>query len=113
MLAVRKGDVLAPNGPVARLLRTADVWVRVYVPETQLGKIHLDQEVQVTNDSYPGRRFTGRVIQIAAESEFTPRNVQSADERHHQVFGVKVRVDDPEGVFKAGMAASVAVPLSR
>jgi multidrug resistance efflux pump len=111
VLAVRKGDVLPANGPVARLLRAGDVWVRVYVPETDLGKVRLNQEVQVTNDSYPGRRFSGHVIHIAAESEFTPRNVQSADERHHQVFGVKVRVEDPEGVFKAGMAAEVAVPL--
>jgi multidrug resistance efflux pump len=111
VLAVRKGDVLPPNGPVARLLRADDTWVRVYVPETQLGKVRLNQEVQVTNDSYPGHRFTGRVIHIPALSEFTPRNVQSADERNHQVFGVKVRVDDPEGVFKAGMAASVTIPL--
>jgi multidrug resistance efflux pump len=111
VLAVRKGDVLPPNAPVARLLRDADLWVRVYVPETQLGRVRLNQEVQVTNDSYPGRRFGGRVIHIAAESEFTPRNVQSADERNHQVFGVKVRVEDPEGVFKAGMAAEVTVPL--
>jgi multidrug resistance efflux pump len=111
VLAVRKGDVLPPNGPVARLLRASDVWVRAYVPETQLGKLRLNQQVQVTNDSYLGRRFTGTVIHIPAESEFTPRNVQSADERNHQVFGVKVLVDDPEGVFKAGMAAEVVVPL--
>jgi multidrug resistance efflux pump len=111
VLAVRKGDVLPPNGAVARLLRASDVWVRVYVPETQLGKVRLGQDVQVTNDSYPGRQFAGKVIHIAAESEFTPRNVQSADERNHQVFGVKVLVDDPEGVFKAGMAASVTVPM--
>jgi len=97
VLAVRKGDVLPPNAPVARLLRSADVWVRIYVPETQLGKVRMNQEVQVTNDSYPGRRFAGTVIHIAAASEFTPRNVQSADERNHQVFGVKVRVTDPEG----------------
>jgi hypothetical protein len=58
-------------------------------------------------DSYPGKRFSGTVMQIAAESEFTPRNVQSVDERRHQVFGIKVRVPDPEGVFKSGMAADV------
>jgi hypothetical protein len=52
-------------------------------------------------------------MQIAGESEFTPRNVQSADERRHQVFGVKVRVPNPQGVFKSGMAAEVTVPLAR
>lgn len=112
VLAVRAGDVLAPNQPVARVLRAEDMWVKVYVPETDLGKVRLGQEVEVTVDAYPGKRFTGTVIQVAAVSEFTPRNVQSADERKHQVFGVKVRIDDPQGVFKSGMAAEVVVPLA-
>ena len=51
------------------------------------------------------------VYQIASGSEFTPRNIQSPDERRNQVFGVKVRVSDPQGVFKSGMAADVFVPL--
>ena len=51
--------------------------------------------------------------QINAEAEFTPRNVQSVDERRHQVFGVRVRVDDPQGIFKSGMAAEVVIPLAR
>ena len=59
----------------------------------------------------PGRKFPGEIIYIAAVSEFTPRNVQSADERKHQVFAVKVRVADPGGVFKSGMAAEVTVPV--
>lgn len=112
VLAIRPGDVLPPNAPVARLLRRDDLWVKVYVPETQLGRVRLGQPVSVTCDAYPGRTFAGAVIHIAAISEFTPRNVQSPDERRHQVFGVKVRVNDPEGVFKAGMAAEVRAPLS-
>jgi multidrug resistance efflux pump len=111
VLAVRKGDLIPPNQPILRVLRTDDLWVKVYVPETQLGKVRLNQHVQVTIDSYPGRTFQGTVIQIASISEFTPRNVQSADERHHQVFGVKVRVDNAAGIFKSGMAAEVRVPL--
>jgi hypothetical protein len=67
--------------------------------------------VEVTIDSYPDKRFAGTVMQIATESEFTPRNVQSADERRHQVFGIKVRVANPEGIFKSGMAAEVVLPL--
>jgi multidrug resistance efflux pump len=105
VLAVRKGDVVAPNQPVARVLRAADMWVKVYVPETLLGKINVGQPVTLTVDSEPGKKFSGSVTHIAAESEFTPRNVQSVDERRHQVFGVKIKVDDPQGVFKAGMAA--------
>lgn len=111
VLPVRRGDLVAPNQPVVRVLRAADLWVKVYVPETELGKVRLHQAVSVTIDSYPGRQFDGQVIQIASESEFTPRNVQSVDERRHQVFGVKIHVPDPQGIFKSGMAAEVVVPL--
>ncbi|MBL8799587.1 MAG: efflux RND transporter periplasmic adaptor subunit [Planctomycetia bacterium] len=112
VLAVRKGDVVPPNQPVVRVLRADDMWVKVYVAETDLGKVRLHQPVAVTCDSYPDRKFEGRVIHIASQSEFTPRNVQSIDERRHQVFGVKVRVADPQGVFKAGMAAEVLFDLA-
>ena len=113
ILPVRKGDVLTPNQTVARILKVDDLWVKIFVPETEIGKVRLDQAVDVTVDSYPGRRFRGKVYYIASQSEFTPRNVQSIDERRHQVFAVKVRVDDPaiEGVLKSGMAATVYVPL--
>jgi multidrug resistance efflux pump len=83
--------------------------VKVFVPATELGNIRTGQAVGVTVDSHPGRRFEGTVIHVASVSEFTPRNVQSPDERRHQVFAVKVRVADPDGVFKSGMAAEVTL----
>src|SRR5262249_5565325 len=111
ILAVRKGDLVAPNQPVIRALRAMDLWVKVYVPETQMGRVKLNDEAEVTIDSHPGERFQGVIRQIAAESEFTPRNVQSPDERRHQVFGIRVYVDNPRGIFKSGMAAEVNIPL--
>jgi HlyD family secretion protein len=111
VLAVRKGDLVSPNQPILRVLRASDMWVKAYVPETQLGQVRLNQAADVTIDSYPGRVFNGTVIFVASESEFTPRNVQSADERAHQVFGIKIRVEDPEGIFKSGMAARAIIPL--
>ena len=111
VLAVRKGDLVAPNQPILRVLRADDLWVKVYVPETDLGKVRLNADADVTVDAYPGRIFRGSISHIAAESEFTPRNVQSADERRHQVFGIKVRVPEPQGVFKSGMAAEVSIAL--
>jgi HlyD family secretion protein len=111
VLGVRKGDVVAPNTPVIRVLSADDLWVKVYVPETELWQLHLDQPVKVTIDSYRGQELDGTIIQIASISEFTPRNIQSADERKHQVFGVKVRVPDPQGILKSGMAATVVIPL--
>jgi HlyD family secretion protein len=89
--------------------RADDLWVKVFVPATDLGRVRVDQAVEVTVDSHPERRFRGAVVQVAAASEFTPRNVQSVDERRHQVFAVKIRVADPHGVFKCGMAAEVFV----
>jgi multidrug resistance efflux pump len=111
VLAVRKGDLVTPNQIIVRVLRADDLWVKVFVPETDLGRVRLGQQVEVSVDGYPGKRFAGTIEQIAAESEYTPRNVQSADERRHQVFGVKVRVANPDGLFKSGMAAAVAMPL--
>ena len=111
VIAVRAGDLVQANQPVMRVLRVEDLWVKVYVPETQYGLVTLGQKVDVTIDSHPGRIFKGVVVQRANISEFTPRNVQSVDERRHQVFGVKIRVDDADGVFNAGMAAEVTFPL--
>jgi HlyD family secretion protein len=106
-VSVRAGDLVTPNQPVVRVLRADDLWVKVFVPSTELGKVKPGHDVEVTVDSHPGKRFAGRVSQIATVSEFTPRNVQSIDERRHQVFAVKVVVTDPDGVFKSGMAAQV------
>ncbi len=111
VLAVRPGDLLTPNQPVARVLRTEDLWVKIYVPETDLGKVRLNDTCEVLLDSYPHRRFPGTVEYVASASEFTPRNVQSIDERRHQVFALKVRVPNPEGIFKSGLAAEVFLPL--
>ncbi|WP_202921260.1 HlyD family secretion protein [Anatilimnocola aggregata] len=106
-LSVRPGDIAAPNRPVALVLRADDLWVKAYISEIDLGRIKIGQQVAVTIDTFPDKRFQGEVIYIAPESEFTPRNIQTIDERRHQVFAVKVRVADPQGVFKSGMAADV------
>lgn len=115
IMAVRKGDLVPPNQPIVRILRTDDIWIKVYVPETELGKVRLKQQAELTVDAYPKKRFRGEVYQIASESEFTPRNIQSVDERRHQVFSVRIRVPQPEDprerVFKSGMAAEVFLPL--
>ena len=110
VVSVRPGDVASANAPVVRMQRDGDLWVRVFVPETELGKVRVGQAVELTIDSHPGKTFRGSVYHVAGESEFTPRNVQSPDERRHQVFAVKVRVEAPEGVFKPGMAAQVFIP---
>jgi HlyD family secretion protein len=109
-LSEKVGDVLVPNQAVATLLLTNHLWVRVYVPEPWLGHIQLGEQVAVRVDSDPGKDFAGVVEQIARAAEFTPRNVQTVDERIKQVFGIKVRLDNREGKLRAGMAADVTFP---
>jgi multidrug resistance efflux pump len=111
VIAIRPGDLVAPNQPILRILRSDDTWVKVFVPETRLGKIHVGQKAWVRSDTFPDRRFAGKVIHVESISEFLPRNVQSLDERRNQVFGVKVALTEPEAIktFKPGMAAQVVI----
>lgn len=106
VLQVRPGDLLAPNAPVATLVELGRLWVRVFVPEPELGRVALGQEASVTVDTFPNERFAGRVEHIASKGEFTPRNVQTREERNHQVFAVRVRLSDTERL-RPGMAADV------
>ena len=110
VLNVKLGDVLAPNQPVATLLLTNHIWLRVFVPEPWLGHIKLGDAVTVRVDAFSGKDFAGVVEQVAREAEFTPRNVQTIGERVKQVFGVKVKLDNTEGQLRAGMAADVVFP---
>jgi multidrug resistance efflux pump len=103
---LRPGDIVAPNQTVAEILEESQLWVRVYVPETMLGLLHVDQRVRVRVDTYPSQTFPGHIATIAAQGEYTPRNVQTRAQRAEQVFGVKVLVD-PNPKLHAGMAAEV------
>jgi HlyD family secretion protein len=107
ILDVRPGDLIAPNTPVATLLERNQIYVRIYVPETQIGRVQLGEKAEIRIDSFPGQIFNGAVEQINQQAEFLPRNVQTMEERVHQVFGVKVRIDDPSHRVRAGMAADV------
>jgi HlyD family secretion protein len=109
VLGVKVGDVVAPNQPVATLI-LPHIWVRVYVPETWLTHIEVGDTAKVRADGHPGHNFSGVVEQIAREAEFTPRNVQTVEERVKQVFGIKVRLDDENGEFRAGMSVDVSFP---
>jgi HlyD family secretion protein len=107
VLTVKVGDVLAANREVATLLYTQHLWVRVYVPEPWLGLIQLGQTVPVRTDSSK-EEFTGTVEQINRAAEFTPRNVQTVEDRVRQVFGVKIRLPGDTGKLRAGMSVDVS-----
>jgi multidrug resistance efflux pump len=108
-LDLRPGDLVAPNAPVATLLEDGQMYVRIYVPETQVGHVHLGDEVPVSVDSFD-RTFKGKVEFITARGEYSPRNLQTADERADQVFAVRIGLLEGKDDLRAGMAASVTVP---
>lgn len=108
-LDLRPGDILAPNGVAATLLEDDQLYVRIYVPETQIGHIHPGQEVPISVDSFPRRSFRGVVEHINSEGEYSPRNLQTADERADQVFAARVGLLDGQAELRAGMAAFIHV----
>ncbi len=110
VLSVKVGDVLAPNREIATMLLPNPLWVRVFVPEPWLGNIKASDKVTVETDAFPKQPFQGTVVQLARAAEFTPRNVQTVEDRIRQVFGVKVRLDNAAGKLRAGMSADVTFP---
>lgn len=107
-VAVRPGDIVAANQPVAEILEDGELWVRVYVPEPVLGKVRLGGAATIEVDTFPGREFSGTVSQISQQAEYTPRNIQTRSQRAEVVFGVKVDVA-PQEALKPGMAAEVRI----
>jgi RND family efflux transporter MFP subunit len=110
VLSVKVGDVLPANREVATLLLPQHLWVRVFVPEPWLGLIKVDDHVRVRVDSFPNTDFDGVVEQVNRQAEFTPRNVQTVEDRIRQVFGVKIRLPSADDRLRAGMSADVYFP---
>jgi HlyD family secretion protein len=108
-LDLRPGDILAPNATAAVLLEEKQLFVRIYVPETLLGHVKLGQAVPVSVDSFPDQRFQGVVEHINGVGEYSPRNLQTADERADQVFATRVGLRTGFDQLRAGMAAFIQV----
>jgi HlyD family secretion protein len=106
-VSVRPGDLVPAGRIVMTMLEPSQLWVKIYIPETDLGRVRLGQVASVEVDSFRGREFAGHVDQISSQAEFLPRNVETRDDREHQVFGAKVYVDNSNGVLKSGMSATV------
>ena len=104
---LRPGDLLAANSPVAQLLEADQLYLMVYVPETQIGVVQIGKTAQLRVDTFPNESFRAHVEQIRHRSEFLPRNVQTQEERVHQVIGVKLRVENPNNRLRAGVSADV------
>jgi HlyD family secretion protein len=104
------GEAVAPGAPVLTLMDPADRWVRIYVREDAIGRVTLGQRAEIRTDSFSDSTFAGRVTFIASQAEFTPRNVQTAEQRVRLVYAVRVAITDDAGqALKSGMPADVVL----
>jgi HlyD family secretion protein len=106
------GETVTAGSPVLTLQDRNDRWVRIYVPEQRIGAVHISDSATITTDAFPEKRYPGKVVFISSEAEFTPKTVQTPEERIRLVYAVKVRVSGDDSYdLKPGMPADVEVHL--
>ena len=105
------GEVLAPGTTVVTVGDIDHPWLRGYVNETDLGKVKLGSKAKVTTDSYPGKTYQGRVTFIASEAEFTPKQIQTEQERVKLVYRIKIELENPRHELKLNMPADAQIVL--
>lgn len=103
------GEMLAAGTPVVTIARMDEVWLRGYIPESELGRVAIGQSARVTADAWPGRNLEGRVSFISSEAEFTPKNVQTEKERVKLVYRIKITLPNPKGELKPGMPVDATI----
>lgn len=108
---IKKGETAGMLSSLVKISATDELDLILYVQETDLGKVKTGQPVEVSIDSYPGKTYTGKVIFISPEAAFTPKNIQTGDERTRLVYEVKVRVKNQNGELKDGMPADATIKL--
>jgi len=105
------GEVLAPGTTVVTIGDIDHPWLRGYINETDLGKVKVGSKVKVTTDSYPGKVYNGHVTFIASEAEFTPKQIQTQQERVKLVYRVKIELENPNHELKLNMPADAEIVL--
>jgi len=108
---VEPGDYVAAGTPIVTVGELDNVWLRGYVEETDLGRVKVGQAAAVTTDSFPGKRYEGRVSFISQQAEFTPKTVQTRKERVKLVYRVKIDVPNPARELLPGMPADAAITV--
>ncbi len=109
---IEPGEQVAAGTPVVSVAEIESVWLRAYINETDLGQVKLGQKAQVTTDTWPGRKYPGVVTFIAADAEFTPKNVQTQKERVKLVYRIKITIANPQLELKPGMPADAEILIN-
>jgi HlyD family secretion protein len=108
------GEIVGAGAAVVSLMDRDDRWVRIYVSEARIGAVHTGQAATITSDTFRGKTYPGEVVYISSEAEFTPKNVQTDEERVKLVYAVKVRITgDAAFELKPGMPADVRLALAK
>ncbi|WPC67836.1 HlyD family efflux transporter periplasmic adaptor subunit [Rhodoferax ferrireducens] len=105
------GEIVVPGTPVLTLADLDHVWLRAYLNESDLGRVRMGQEVSVSNDSDPNRRYQGRISFISEKAEFTPKSVETHAERVNLVYRIKIDIANPEHELVPGMPADARIAL--
>jgi len=106
------GEVVQPGSPVITLADLDHIWLRAYIAETDLGRIHWGQDATITTDTYPGKQYHGHISFISPDAEFTPKSVQTTEERVTLVYRIKIDIDNPNHELKPGMPADAHLQLA-
>lgn len=106
------GEVVSPGSPVVTIADLDHIWLRAYIAETDLGRIHWGQDAAITSDTYPGKQYHGRISFISSAAEFTPKSVETYKERVTLVFRIKIDVDNSNHELKPGMPAEAHIDLT-
>lgn len=105
------GAYVNPGTPVLTIGQIDDLWLRAYVNETDIGRVKLDQKAIVRTDSHPGKEYIGRISYISDEAEFTPKSVQTHEERVKLIYRIKIALHNPLHELKPGMPADASIDL--
>lgn len=106
---VQLGQVVNPGTTLVTILDPEDLWIKIYVPGARLGQVKLGGTVGIAADAYPGKTFKGTIQYISTQAEFTPKNVQTKEERTTTVYAVKIAVSEGKDQLRAGMPADVTL----
>ncbi len=109
---VEPGEYVMAGSNVLRITYLDKVKLTIYITEEQLGRIKVGDGAEIFVDAYPGQAHNGKVVYISPVAEFTPKNVQTKEERTKLVFGVKIEAANPEGVLKPGMPADAKIAIT-
>jgi HlyD family secretion protein len=106
------GEVVSPGSPVVTVADLDHIWLRAYIAETDLGRVHWGQDASVTTDTYAGKQYHGRISFISSTAEFTPKSVQTYKERVTLVYRIKIDIENPNHELKPGMPADARIDLA-